>query len=298
MIAKYILGLASILVLSILTACGDDNGSSPAQGGPKYILDEANQKFAIVYDRCYTSETFTRWDENVDTTWFHYKFVGDTLVVIKDGNTAEGYGKEEDEEHVSRDEGDVYVGGSAGSIIGKWKTLNEYCYYENGKIDCNDDEEDGEREDIFVLDISKNNIAFSWEMNENLCYAEDYVYNIEDFLLFDFNIAEENLSVSNSDCNTIKIKVNGKTISVTTSVGIGKDNVFTRDIVYTSGKKTCQSSFKKVHKLLQQPESLCNVNDMEKYMRKEPGYPHKYQVNNDEEFYPCLAEMLGVDYDR
>ena len=43
------------------------------------------------------------------------------------------------------------------------------------------------------------------------------------------------------------------------------------------------------------PESLCNVDDMSKYMKKEPGYPHKYQVDNDEEFYPCLSDMLGVE---
>ena len=106
------------------------------------------------------------------------------------------------------------------------------------------------------------------------------------------------MSVSNSDCNTIKIKANGKTITATTSVSIGKDNVLTRDILYTSGNKTCQSTFKKVDKLLQQPESLCNTNDMAKYMKKESGYPHKYQADNDDEFYPCLAEMLGVDYDE
>ena len=145
--------------------------------------------------------------------------------------------------------------------------------------------------------ISKNNLAFSWELNKNLCFAEDYVYNIEDNLLFEFNVDEDDLSVSNSDCNTIKIKANGKTITVTTSVSIGKDNVLTRDIVYTSESKTCQSTFKKVDKLLQHPESLCNEDDMAKSMKKETGYPHKYQVDNDDEFNTCFAEMLGVDYE-
>ena len=302
MITKYIFGLASFLVLSFLTACSDDNSSSPAQNGPKYILDETNQKFAIIYDRCYVTESSTRWDEYVDTTWFHYKFVGDTLIVFKDGNTADGF--EYDEENVRKEETDlVMTGGKSGEIIGTWKTTSAYCYYENGKIDCSDrddedDGKDGEKDVFFVLDISKNGIAFSWELNENNCYAEDYVYDIEDMLLFEFNINENDLSVSNSDCNNIKIKANGKKVSVTTSVGIDKDNVLTRDIVYTSGKKTCQFTSKKVHKQLQQPESLCNVNDMEKYMGKASGYPHKYQVDNDKDLYSCLAEMLGVDYDK
>ena len=302
MSAKYIFGLASIFALSILVACGDDNSSS-AQGGPKYILDETNPKFAIIYDRCYVTECSTRWDEYVDTTWFHYKFVGDTLIVFKDGNTADGHHGKDYDVNEKLDGGEIYVGGKSGKIIGTWKNTSAYCYYENGKIDCSDrddedDGKDGEKDVFFVLDISKNGIAFSWELNENNCYAEDYVYDIEDMLLFEFNINENDLSVSNSDCNNIKIKANGKKVSVTTSVGIDKDNVLTRDIVYTSGKKTCQFTSKKVHKLLQQPESLCNTNDMEKYMGKASGYPHKYQVDNDKDLYSCLAEMLGVDYGK
>lgn len=298
MSAKYILGIASIFALLILVACGDDSSSS-AQGGPKYILDETNQKFAIIYDRCYVTENSTRWDEYVDTSWFHYKFFNDTLVVFRDGNTADGF--EYDEENVRKEETDlVMTGGKSDEIIGTWKTTSAYCYYdEDGKIDCNGRvDEDGEKVDIFVLDISKNSIAFSWELNENLCYAEEYVYDIKDILLFELKISGDDLFVSNSDCNNIKIKANGKKVSVTTSIAIGKDNVATEDVVYTSGNKTCRSTFKKVHKLLQQPESLCNVNDMEKYMGKASGYPHKYQVDNDKDLYSCLAEMLGVDYDK
>lgn len=293
-ILKYTLPLAGMLLFA---ACGDDSSSSPAQNSEKFILDEANQKFAIIYDRCYTSETTTRWDENVDTSWFHYKFVRDTLIVFKDGNTADGHYGEDYDANKKLDGGEIFVGGKSGSIFGTWKTLKERCYYEDGEIDCDDyDKEDGENESFFVLDVSKNSLAFSWEMNKNICFADEYAYTIEELLLYDFNIDEDDLSVSNSDCNTIKIRANGKTVTATTSVSISKDNVATRDIVYTSGDKTCQSTFKKVDKLLQQPESLCNEKDMAKYMRKEATYPHKYQVDNDEEFYPCLAEMLGVDY--
>lgn len=295
-ILKYALPLAGLMMFA---ACGDDSSSSPAQNSGKYILDEAKQKFAIIYDRCYTGENTTRWDENVDTSWFHYKFVSDTLIVFKDGNTADGHHGEDYNVNEKLDGGEIYVGGKSGNIFGTWKTLKERCDYEDGKIECEEyDEDKGENDGIFILDISKNNIAFSWELNKNLCFAEDYVYDIEDNLIFEFNVDEDDLSVSNSDCNTIKIKANGKTITATTSVSIGKDNVLTRDILYTSGNKTCQSTFKKVDKLLQQPESLCNTNDMAKYMKKESGYPHKYQADNDDEFYPCLAEMLGVDYDE
>jgi hypothetical protein len=132
----------------------------------------------------------------------------------------------------------------------------------------------------------------SWEMEKNYCPAEDLEYDIEDLL--DYNDVEE-YSVSSSDCNTVKFKANGKSVTATISMSIDKENVATREVTYTSGSKTCLSSFKKVSKMLQIPESLCNADDMSKYMKKEPGYPHKYQVDNDEEFYPCLSDMLGVE---
>lgn len=281
---KYILSCAGIMMLA---ACGDD--SSSATSGEKYILDEANQKFALIYDRCYVSGNTTRWDAYVDTTWFHYKFIGDTLVVIKDGNTADG-----DDDGYVRDEGDVYVGGHAGNIFGTWKTTKEYCYYENGKIRCYDDEEDkGVEETFFTLNVSKSNLTMSWELEKSYCPAEDFEYELEDVLLY--NLDEEDYSINRSDCNTVKFNVNGKSVTATVSVYMGGDNVVTREITYTSGNKTCQNVFKKVHKLLQMPASLCNANDMSKYMGKESGYPHKYKVDNDDEFYPCISDMLGME---
>lgn len=292
---KYAIPLAGMMML---LACGDDKSSSP-EHGQKFILDEANKKFAIIYDRCYLGENSTRWDEYVDTTWFHYKFVGDTLVVFNDGNTADGHKGNDSDVDEKDNGGEVFVGGQSGDIFATWKTPKERCYYEDGEFDCAYyDKEDSEREDILVLDVSMDNLAFSLELNEDLCYAEEYAYNIEDLLIFELNIDENELSVSSSDCNTIKIKANGKKVTATTSISIGKDNVATREVVYTSGNKTCRSTFKKVDKLLQQPESLCNVEDMAKYMKKSGNYPHKYQVDNDEELNSCLAKMLGADYDE
>lgn len=281
---KYILSCAGIMMLA---ACGDD--SSSATSGEKYILDEANQKFALIYDRCYVSENTTRWDEYVDTTWFHYKFIGDTLVVIKDGNTADG-----DDDGYVRDEGDVYVGGHAGNIFGTWKTTKEYCYYENGKIRCYDEEEDkGVEETFFTLNVSKSNLTMSWELEKSYCPAEELEFKLEEVVLYD--IDEADYSITRSGCNTVKFKVNGKSVTATATASISKDNVATFEHTYSSGDKTCHYVFKKVHKLLQIPESLCNADDMSKYMKKEPGYPHKYQVNNEDEFIPCLSEMLGME---
>ena len=289
---NQILGITSLLALAslpFLAACSDD--SSSVASGEKYILDEANQKFALIYDRCYTSENTTRWDEYVDTTWFHYKFIGDTLVVIKDGNTADG--SSNDDEEYNRDEGEVYVGGSESSIFGSWKTTKERCYYEDGEIDCEDDEDGSSNEAIFTLDISKNNLTMSWELEKSYCPAEELEFKLEEVVLYD--IDEADYSITRSGCNTVKFKVNGKSVTATATASISKDNVATFEHTYSSGDKTCHYVFKKVHKLLQIPESLCNADDMSKYMKKEPGYPHKYQVNNEDEFIPCLSEMLGME---
>ena len=283
---KYILPCAEILMFA---ACSDD--SSSAASGEKYILDEANQKFALIYDRCYTSENTTRWDEYVDTTWFHYKFIGDTLIVIKDGNTADGYSKGDDDEDV-RDEGDVYIGGSADSIFGTWRTTKERCYYEDGEIGCRDGEDKSDNEAIFILDISRNNIEISWELEKNYCPAEDLEFKLEEVVLYDLD--KSDYSITRSDCNTVKFKVNGKSVTATTSASIS-NNVFINEVTYSSGDQTCHYIFKKVHKVLQMPRSLCNANDMSKYMKKEAAYPHKYQVNNEDEFIPCLSDMLGME---
>ena len=288
-IHKNTLFLAGLLTFA---ACGDD--SSSATSGEKFILHEDNQTFGIIYDRCYTGENTTRWDENVDTTWFHYKFIGDTLIVFTDGNTADNKHEWDGNGVEDKDGVQIMVGGHEGSIFGTWKSLKEHCNYEDGEIRCydNKDGEENYNSTIYILDVSKSNLEMSWELEKSYCPAEDLEYDIEDLL--DHNDVEE-YSISSSGCNTVKFKANGKSVTATASVSIGKDNVATRDITYTSGNKTCRSFFKKVSKILQMPESLCNANDMSKYMKKESVYPHKYQVDNDDEFYSCLSDMIGID---
>ena len=281
---KYVLPLAGMLLLA---ACGDDSSSSPAASRQKFILDEDNQKFALIYDGCYISENTTRWDENVDTVWFRYKFIGDTLVYIKDRNT--------------RDEGEIMVGGRGGSIFGTWKSLKENCYYEDGEIDCRDDEyaEEYYNPAIYTMDVSRNNIELSLEMEESWCSAEDFKYEIEDMLYV--NLDDDEFSdVTNSDCSTVKFEVNGKSVTATISESMGRDNIYTRVDTYTSGKKTCQRVFSMVPRLLQMPESLCNADDMSEYISKfkrkdYSGYVVEYDSENEEEIDSCLSDMFGVE---
>ena len=282
---KYILSCVGIMMFA---ACGDD--SSSATGGEKYILDEANQRAALIYDRCYVSENTTRWDEYVDTTWFRYKFIGDTLIVDQDGNTADGYVNYGEVREIR--DGYVLVGGREGNIFGTWKSTKADCFYEEGKIYCNGYEADGYGDAFFTVNVSKSNLTVSWELKKNSCPAEDIEFELEEVLLY--GLDESEYSINRLDCSTVKFNVYGKSVTATISEDIGRDNVATKEITYTSGSKTCRYVSKKVHKLLQMPASLCNANDMRKYMKKNADYPHKYQADNDNEFYPCMADLLGV----
>lgn len=281
---KYVLPLAGMLLFA---ACGDDSSSSPATNGQKFILDEGNQKFGLVYDGCYISANTTRWEENVDTVWFRYKFVGDTLVYIMDRYT--------------RDEGEIMVGGHAGSIFGTWKSVKEPCDYEDGEIDCRDDEyaEEYYNPAIYTMDVSRNNIELSMEIDDGWCSAEDIKYEIEDMLYV--NLDDDEFSdVTNTDCSTVKFEVNGKSVTVTISESMGRDNVYTRIDTYTSGKKTCQHVLRTVPRLLQMPESLCNADDMSEYISKfkrkdYSGYVVEYDVENGDEMDSCLSDMFGEE---
>ena len=283
-ILKYALPLAGIMMF---VACGDDSSSSPAASRGKFILDEDNQKFALIYDGCYISENTTRWEENVDTVWFRYKFIGDTLVYIMDRYT--------------RDEGEIMVGGHAGNIFGTWKSVKEPCDYEDGEIDCRDDEYAWEFYDpaVYIMDVSRNNIELSMEIDDGWCSAEDIKYEIEDMLYV--NLDDDEFSdVTNTDCSTVKFEVNGKSVTVTISESMGRDNVYTRIDSYTSGKKTCQHVLRTVPRLLQMPESLCNADDMSEYISKfkrkdYSGYVVEYDIENGEEIDSCLSDMFGVE---
>ena len=111
---------------------------------------------------------------------------------------------------------------------------------------------------------------------------------------------EEFSDVINTDCSTVKFEVNGKSVTATISESIGRDNIYTRVDTYTSGKKTCQRVLKLVPRLLQMPESLCNVDDMSEYTSQferedYSGYVKEYDIENGEEIDSCLSDMFGVE---
>lgn len=291
---KSILAIASAALS--FTACSD---STSATNGPKYLLDEKNQEFAIIYDRCYVTENSTRWEEYVDTSYFYYKFVDDYLVIFKGHNTS----SEADDESNDKGVFSIMKGGKAGEIYGTWKETKKHCSYDNGSIDCESQKEKGEYILLLTLNVSSNSLAFATEMDGKYCMADEYFVDgaemIEGILKDDFEMDTKDLSISRANCNTAKFKIGGKSVTATGSLEVGKDNVITTKVTFTSDSKSCSYTEKRVLKVIQYPESVCNVNDMSKYTTKKPNrYVSKYD-NDDEykkKFLPCVAEMLDVEY--
>ena len=315
---KYALPCAGILMLA---ACGDDSSSSAqVSSNTKYILDEANQRFALIYDRCLISENSTRWDENVDTTWFHYKFVSDTLVVFKDCNTSgfkaahcqtemdrNGGTLSFDEEH--GDEALILVGGHSGDIFATWKSTSEGCFYieSKGTIECGDDEGVWINGSIFTLNVSKNNLNFYWKLNSEYCPSDDLEFDIENgdggLLPGSFDLDIEEASIKAVDCNTVKFQVNGKSVTATMFVDIDSDNIATTKLTYTSEDQSCSYTAREVDNMLQYPESICNTKEFSKYsytpkdLERLPAYLPSYKKDKVayKDFVSCMSEMLDAE---
>lgn len=140
---KTLSKIAGLSLLSLLVACGSDSssGTSGSESSGKMTanasVDETARTITLyetvsrdlcIYDT--TTGTFS-WNENAvernDTTVVGYLFVGDTLVIY-DTEYPEDYGA-------------VYVGGTPGTIYGKW-TMVDACHYdaEDSLIECDSSE--------------------------------------------------------------------------------------------------------------------------------------------------------------
>ena len=278
-----------------LTSCGD-NGTS-ASSKPKYILDETNQLFSIIYDFCYVTSNSTRWDEYVYKKNYGYEFTHDTLLIFT-GNSSTDINSIAKVRH----EGGplVLTSNNADGIYGTWKEISKdfVCNYEDGVLEC-ERGKDEKPKAFRVLTITHNSLAFSWEKNKKYCIGDDFDdYWIEEFLQYDLDMNVDDVSILKSGCNTAKFKANGISVKVTGSYEINSDNVATETVTFESKDKTCSYTSKHVREDIQYPKSLCNTKDMSKYIREKPNH-HVYEYSNNEqyknEFIPCVADMLDID---
>lgn len=138
-------------------ACGDDSGSNPNNNLGTYtssetnsssyqmLIDENSQSIHLSGDgeyenKCLVKDGVAEWGQvkvKSGERIAQYKFVGDTLAILWADN----------EEGEYENYGEMYVGGTAGSIYGNWSSIPciyEWDYYDDwgshgGETYCNSD---------------------------------------------------------------------------------------------------------------------------------------------------------------
>ncbi|MBR2091613.1 MAG: hypothetical protein IJ905_15005 [Fibrobacter sp.] len=282
-------------IIFTFTSCGDDGASASPK--PKYTLDETNQQFSIIYDLCYVTSNSTRWDEYVYTRGYGYEILHDTLLLFKGSKSTDINSNIKVER-----EGEplVLISNNADGIYGTWKEISKdfVCNYEDGVLECERGKDDKLK--VFrTLTITHNSLAFSWEKNKKYCFGDDFDdYWIEEFLQYDLNMELDDVSIQKSGCNTAKFKANGISVKATGLYEINSDNVAIETVTFESKDKTCTYTSKHVQEEIQYPESLCNLEDISKYVKKKAN-KHIYEFSSNEQytnkFIPCVANMLGID---
>lgn len=284
---------ATTMAMASLMACGDDSSSSSVENPPRFVLDEENQNFKLTFDLCYISEdASTRWDEYVYTKYYHYKLVDGYLLVYGAGTSADDGGvvkTEFDDDKYSF----IMKSSNHDDIFGTWESVN--CNYEDGEIDCeNTKDNDLPSLGKIYLKLSRNDIHFYAELNEDYCPAKDIIETEEIDYIFKDILDDVEVSASLVKCNSAKLKVNGKSIDLQMNTTIGSDNVVKTVSTYTADNKTCSYTEKMVNENIQYPQSVCNANDMEDKISKRKN-TYVYDYDNDriqrEKLIECLKSL-------
>lgn len=135
--AKFLF-TASLACAFTFTACGSDSSSgsvSEPMDSIRISVDEASQTLTLYGEdkgAClYDGESAYSWNDSYRTMAGQenhpYFFIGDTLAIM---NTDD-----------PDDYGLLFVGGKKGTLYGTWTLLNN-CDFEDGSIDCSDDDYD------------------------------------------------------------------------------------------------------------------------------------------------------------
>lgn len=136
---KFLASAAALASTFAFVACGDDSSTSASSSSDTQTgsisVNEAEQTLTATatesQDLCLVNGGAYSWTtlkESYSTT-FKYIFVGDTLVLRL----------YDDEDEKFRNDGNVYIGGTANSVYGSWQELRN-CEWEHGNIECDDDD--------------------------------------------------------------------------------------------------------------------------------------------------------------
>lgn len=289
---KRLLLFAVCSFAALFTACGSD--STPSHSN--YILDTETQTIGFIYGLCHYTATSVSWKDYVDTVFFHYSWLGDSLLLQKKKSTEDLSADYSSSGYI------VLTGGTAGKLQGTWTDVGYCDADQDGKPRCeekDEDEEDAENaKDVTMsLVISSNDVY--WSMKANSCAMKSIKYYLEG-LEGDFDID----AFSKKDCNSGTVKVNGITATIAVTDFSVKDNMFYKKYTISTALTTCtydeeSSSDGAGEEYMQMSSSWCNVTDMAQYMSNkdsadDASFISHYRKRNSDEFKECLSSLFGV----
>lgn len=278
-------------------------------------LDESTKSFTLTpADQanmaCIVKGDQVEWKSvspNPVTQTFMYDFVGDTLVL---------YSWDSDDEDFYPD-GAMYVGGTAGSILGTWKytpcsynkTLDQVECYSNDSFDGMLIFTENSAESI-QKNLSSNLNYSKSEFREELLTALDEGYSwfpsVEE--LYYTAAREGNATYANIDVSYVtkkgeSFKYNGTTYTVTVPEYTDVGNSYVIAVEIESDVKKCTGIYEisaLVTKDLCKEENL-DYFETESFKDASGNYLHYasyYEHENSSEFRECLTDLFGMTDDH
>ena len=311
-------------------ACGDDSSSGPSNSGNevtstsfKLIVDDKSQTISLSGEgfkenMCIVSGETVQW-KPVQTSpgdmIAKYMFVGDTLVL---------FWQDEDGDFENR--GDMFVGGSAGSVYGTWNMVP--CEYKESRGSSRCDEDDLEYNTTLSISNGAVNIT---QTKQTFAEASTLDYSTSEYRWslyvalytgvasnldptdLSYNTLSEAgpfaskpevqaaLGIVSSDLSTTgeTISIAGKTFTVKVKdfqTFIGNDNNGASVDISADGV-TCNSTVERIYDLT---SDYCKAENMDYFDTdydfdangNKYYYVDRYKKSNMDEFYACMQGIM------
>lgn len=311
-------------------ACGDDSSSGPSNPGNEVmsssfqmIIDDKSQTISLSGDgfkenMCVVNGETVQW-KPVQTSpsdmLAKYMFVGDTLVLFW-----------QDEDGDFENYGDMFIGGSAGSIYGTWNMVP--CEYKESRGSSSCDEDDLEYNTTLSISNGAVNITqtkqtfaeaspldystseYRWSLYVSLYTG--VASNLDPTLLSYNSLSEAGsfaskpevqaaLGITSSNLSTTgeTITIAGKTFTVRVQnfqTFVGNDNSSTSVDISADGI-TCSRTAERIYELTSdycKTENMAyfDIDDDYDANGNKYYYVDSYKKDNMDEFYACMQGIM------
>lgn len=226
----------------------------------------------------------------MDTTFYDYEWLGDTLVFFKSF-----YGS------LSIDNAKtavlIFLGGTVNNIYGIWHSIKN-CTYDDAVITCTEPDANDKflsLEDGMILNVSSTSVNLSSQISEKARIASDAFTSMQGAFAPYIDTSTFIFTEKDAKAGTITY---GTSVANLMTTATQNGNATSILWTLTNGSSTCSFGYTKCNRYVQMPESLCNETDMAKYIGKysDETYIYKYNVtttvNEANDFYKCAANNI------